>query len=597
MIQTIPHDVRQEIRPDGSLLQTTNWPNGPVADNVGQWLHRWAGESPSRVFLAERSGAGWREESYSSVLQQVQSVAQSLLARGMNAQTPVIILSGAGIDHGILMLAAQYVGIPVVPVAEQYSLIPEANERLVDAINMVRPAMAYVSDANRYANAIALDALAGIEVVASVTATSGRAVTPFADLVKGDSSVDLLAASQAVGADSVAKIIMTSGSTSKPKGVLTTHGMLCVNQAQIAAVLPVLTARPPVIVDWLPWNHVFGGSHNFNMMLANGGSLYIDDGKPTKKEGARMLENHALKTGTLALNVPIGFSLLLDGMRKDASLRRRFFEDLDLMFYAAASLPAKIWDGLEQMATEVRGDVPMMVSSWGMTETAPASLMVHENVGRAGVIGVPLPDVTVKLLPLDDARFELRVAGPNVMDGYFNDPEKTKESFDEEGFLITGDAVRMRVADDPNAGLSFDGRISEDFKLLTGTWVRAATLRLSLMGVLAGLVQDIVITGQDKEDIGLFIFPLPDALNSAGSNPVLDAPELAAQIAQRLTEAAKTGGSSMRITRALLLAEPPSVAAGEITPKGSLNPRKILSRRAALFEKLYDNDDPAVIRT
>lgn len=596
MNTTIPHDVRQDVRPDGSLLLTSGVPLGPTVQNTGRWLHHWAGSAPSRIFLAERDGAGWREETYAASLQKVQNVAQALLARGMSAQTPILVLSGNSIDHGILALAAQYVGIPVVALAEQYALIRAANDRLIDAIEMVRPAMAYVADAGRFADAIGLAELAGIEIVASVTEGAPGKVTGFSELLRGDGSVDLAAAHALVGPETVAKVIMTSGSTSKPKGVLTTHGMLCVNQAQMASVLPVLTARPPVILDWLPWNHVFGGSHNFNMMLAHGGSLYIDDGKPTKNDAGRMLENHSMVTGTLALNVPVGFSLLLDAMRKDEALRRRFFGDLDLMFYAAASLPAEVWDGLEQMATEVRGDVPMMVSSWGMSETAPASIMVHENVGRAGVIGVPLPEVRVKLLPLEDERYELRVAGPNVMRGYFKDPVKTRESFDNEGFLITGDAVRLRDKDDPNAGLIFDGRTSEDFKLLTGTWVRAANLRLSILGLLDGLVQDVVVTGQDKSDIGLLIFPLQEALEDTDDEPVLDAPGLATEIAQRLGEAASTSGSSMRIARALLMAEPPSVADAEITPKGSLNPRKILTRRAALFERLYSADDPAVIR-
>lgn len=371
--------------------------------------------------------------------------------------------------------------------------------------------------------------------------------------------------------------------------------MLCVNQAQMAAVMPVLTQRPPVIVDWLPWNHVFGGSHNFNMMLANGGSLYIDDGKPTKRDFARTLENLSLVTGTLSLNVPVGYALLVEAFRKDEGLKRRFFEDLDLMFYAAASLPAEIWDGLEAMAREVRGDVPMMVSSWGMTETAPAAIQVHEDMGRAGVIGVPLPDVTAKLLPIGDARFELRVKGPNVMPGYFNEPEKTAESFDDEDFLITGDAVKLADAENPDAGLQFDGRTSEDFKLLTGTWVRAATLRIEILGLLDGLVQDVVIAGQDKADIGLLVFPLPEAIDGA-TGDVIDAPELAGQIAGRLHDAARHAGSSNRIARVLLMAEPPSVKDGEITPKGSLNPRKILTRRAALFQRLYNDADPAVIR-
>ena len=596
MSTPISHDVEKVVRPDGSLLLKSRIAQDPAVESTGQWLHQWAETAPSRVFLAERHGAGWREESYQSTLQQVQSVAQALLARGMSADTPVLVMSGAGVDHGILALAAQYVGIPVVPVAEQYSLIHEASDRLIDAVEMVRPSMVFVSDAGKFAEAIGLDALAGIEVVASVTAGAGRDVTAFSDLLKGDGGVDLAAAHAAVGSDTVAKIIMTSGSTSKPKGVLTTHGMLCVNQSQISTVLPILKARPPVLLDWLPWNHVFGGSHNFNMMLANGGSLYIDDGKPIKKDFSRTLENLATVTGTLALNVPIGFSMLLDAFRQDASLKRKFFEDLDLMFYAAASLPPDVWDGLEQMATEVRGSVPMMVSSWGMTETAPAAIMVHENIGRAGAIGVPLPDVQVKLLPQADDRYELRVAGPNVMKGYFNDPAKSKESFDEEGFLITGDAVKMRDAADANAGLLFDGRISEDFKLLSGTWVRAANLRLSILGLLTGLAQDVVIAGQDKSDIGLMIFPSPEYLEGAGEDLLLHAPELSAEIGQRLGEAAKTSGSSMRIARAVLLAEPPSIKDAEITPKGSLNTRKILSRRADLFERLYNNDDPAVIR-
>ncbi|MFK8081916.1 MAG: AMP-binding protein [Granulosicoccus sp.] len=596
MNSTVPHEVRQDIRSDGSRLLTSNLGLGTAARNTGQWLHHWADKAPSRVFLAERSGAGWREESFHSMLQQVQHVAQALLARGMSAKTPVLVLSGNGVDHGILALAAQYVGVPVVPLAEQYALISEANDRLIDAVTMVRPTMAYVSDAAQFAGAIGLDALADIEIVASATEGAQRAVTPFAELLKGDDSVDLAAEHAKVGPQTVAKIIMTSGSSSKPKGVLTTHEMLCVNQLQISTAMPVLTARPPLIMDWLPWNHVFGGSHNFNMMLANGGSLYIDDGKPIKAGFGRMLENLSMKAGTLALNVPIGFSLLLDAFDKDDSLKRKFFADLDLMFYAGASLSEDVWDGLEKMATEVRGDVPMMVSSWGMTETAPASIMVHENMGRAGVIGVPLPDVKVKLLPLADERYELRVAGPNVMPGYFNDEQKTKESFDEEGFLITGDAVKFRDSGNPDAGLIFNGRTSEDFKLMSGTWVRAANLRLSVLGVLAGLVQDVVITGQDKADIGLLIFPLPDALNEAQGDVLLNAPELAAEIGQRLRDASKTHGSSMRIARAVLLAEPPSIKDAEITPKGSLNPRKILERRAEQFQRLYSDDDPAVIR-
>ncbi|MFP4275667.1 MAG: feruloyl-CoA synthase [Paracoccaceae bacterium] len=596
MTARIAHDVRQDRRADGTLLLRSAIPPRPCVANTGVWLHRWATEVPDRVFLAERRGAGWREESYAATLQQVRALAAALLGRGLTPQTPVAVLSGNGVDHGMLALAAQYVGIPIVPLAEQYSLIPEAHGRLVEALRLVRPGMIYVSDAARFAGALALEALAGIEIVASLPDGAPRAVTPFAELLKGDASADLDAAHAAVGPDTLAKILLTSGSTSSPKGVLTTQRMMCVNQAQIAAVLPFLEERPPVLLDWLPWNHVFGGSHNFNMMLAHGGSLYIDDGKPVKPHFARSVENLRMMAGTLAMNVPVGYALLLEALRQDQDLKRRFFADLDLIFYAGASLPAETWAGLERMATEIRGDVPLMISSWGMTETAPAAIMVHEDMGGAGVIGVPLPDVRVKLLPLAEDRFELRVAGPNIMPGYYHDPEKTAAAFDEEGFLVTGDAVKLRDPANPNAGLQFDGRTSEDFKLSTGTWVRAANLRLAVLGALDGLVQDVVVTGQDRAEIGLLVFPLPAALAEAGDGPVLQAPALAAEIAGRLRAGDRQAGSSMRVARALLMAEPPSVREGEITPKGSLNARRILTRRADLVARLYDDSDPDVIR-
>ena len=312
------------------------------------------------------------------------------------------------------------------------------------------------------------------------------AMTTFADLVKGDNSANVDEAYAAVGPDSLAKIIFTSGSTANPKGVLTTHGMLCVNQAQMAAVMPVLTERPPKILDWLPWNHVFGGSHNFNMMLANGGSLYIDEGKPTKAGFAASSRNIREHAGNLAFNVPIGFAQLVDAMEKDEEIKRAYLGDCDLIFYAAASVTQEIWAALAKFAKEVRGEVPLMFSGWGMSETAPAAFQTHQPVERPGNIGVPLPEVTAKLIPDEDGRCELRVAGPNVLKGYFHDPEKSQEAFDDEGFLITNDAVTFVDSADMNAGLKFDGRISEDFKLMSGTWVRATNIRLEALKALCG---------------------------------------------------------------------------------------------------------------
>ena len=591
-----PHAVTREDRADGAILLRSAEPLSEVADTTGDWLHRWAEEAPDRTFIAERHGAGWREENYAETLEKVRAIAASLLGRGMGPDTPILIMSGNGVDHGLLALAAQYVGIPTVPVAEQYSLIHGAHGRLRHAIELVRPRMAYVVDAKQYGEALAMDALEGIEVIATRPDAS---TTPFAELLKGDSS-DLDAARARVGPDSVVKLLMTSGSTSSPKAVMTTQRMMCANQVQLADAMPFLRARPPRIVDWLPWNHVFGGSHNFNMMLANGGSLFIDDGKPVKGLFERTVENLSEVTGTLCFNVPVGFSMLLGALRKDSGLRQRFFEDLDMIFYAGASLPQEIWQGFEQMAMETKGEVPLITSSWGLTETAPAMMLQHEPTENSGVVGVPLNGVTAKLIPDDEMRCEVRVKGPNLMPGYFEAPEKTAEAFDEEGFFITGDAMRFVDPDDINKGMKFDGRISEDFKLLTGTWVRAAQLRIDMLAALAPLAADLVLTGADKSEIGLMIFPNLGELEAEGFKLEDDegayrCPLLLGEIHRRLAAHAATGASSStRVARAIVLSEPASMPDGEMTAKGNLNFRKVLTRRADLLKRLYADADPAV---
>ncbi len=593
------HSVEREDRPDGSILLRSTYPLSPVVERTGDWLHQWAGEAPDRVFLAERSGAGWREESYAGILEKVRAIGAALLARGMGANTPILIMSGNGVDHGILALAAQYVGVPVVPVAEQYSLIHGAHGRLREAINLIKPKMAYVVDADQYGEALNLAELAQVEIVAS--RPGSRNVTAFEDLLKGDGSVDVDSAFAAVTPDTVGKILMTSGSTSSPKGVLTTHRMMCVNQAQLADSMPFLRKRPPVIVDWLPWNHVFGGSHNFNMMLANGGSLYIDDGKPVKGLFERTVENLSLKTGTLVFNVPLGFGMLLKALEADTDLRQRFFEDLDLIFYAGASLPQEVWSGFERMAMEVKGEVPLMTSSWGLTETAPSALMQQEPAPHSGIVGVPVSGVTVKLIPDADMRCEVRVKGPNVMPGYLNDPEKTAAAFDEEGFFITGDAMLFLDPADANKGMRFDGRISEDFKLQSGTWVRAAQLKLDMLSRLAPLAADLIITGADRNQIGVMIFPNVAELTREGfdlndDDGAFRCKLLQGEIHRRLSARAREiSGSSTLVSRAIVLSQPASMPEGEMTAKGNLNIRKVLARREALLERLYTDDDPAVV--
>jgi len=592
----LAHNVLCDDRPDGSILMRSAYELSEPVATTNVWLHRWATERPEGVFLAERSGAGWQELRYGQALEQVRALAAGLLGRGLNKDTPILILSGNGVDHGLLGLAAQYVGIPTVPVAEQYSLIPGARKQLSYILGLIRPRMVFAQDGVQFAASLAMAEMDGLDIV--VSRGAGPGMTRLDDLMKGDSGAVDEAAAQ-VGPDTVAKILMTSGSTSNPKGVLTTQRMMCANQQMYSEVLPLLGARVHRLVDWLPWNHVFGGSNNFNQMLANGGSLYIDGGKPVKGLIDKTIENNLLMNGTIAYNVPVGFTLLRDEMRTNQALKQKYFEDLDMIFYAAASLPQDVWQDLVDMSAEVRDEPPMMTTCWGMTETAPACIFVHEPTDEAGVIGVPLPGVMAKLVPEDGARYELRVKGANIMPGYFRDADKTAAAFDDEGYFRTGDAMTLVDPDDRNRGLRFDGRLSEDFKLTTGTWVRGATLRLEMLGVLAPLAADVVVTGEGKAEVGLLIIPTPGLLTDGALTPDGGAclgADILADIARRLADKAKFAqGTSNKVVRALILSEPASIAQGEITAKGNLNFRKLLDRRRDVVARLYDDSDPAVI--
>ncbi len=592
-VNAMKHKVTSTTLNDGSMLLESGWPLGPVADNTSEWLHHWAEKTPQQVFLIERSGAGWREITYAETLQQVRALAAGLLDRGLGADTPVVVLSGPGIDHGLLMLAAHYIGVPIAPLAEQYSLIPEACERLDYCVRTIKPAMVYAGDGDKFGAALGRESLATVTKLVSVNVPSGA--MSFDSLLKApvDASVD--AASDLVTPDTLAKILFTSGSTGNPKGVPQTQRMITVNQAQYSSVMPMLSARAPKVVDWLPWNHVFAGNSNFYMMLSNGGTLVLDDGKPVKGLFDRTLENLSMHTGTLSFNVPIAYSLLVEAFRQDKSLKQRFFGDLDLIFYAGATLPSDVWDALKAMSVEVTGTLPMMTSSWGLTETAPACLLHYQGGAESGMIGVPLPQLSARLIPYQGNRFEIRVKGPNVISAYFEAPEKNAESFDDEGYFITNDAVVFVDADDLSAGVRFDGRISEDFKLLSGTRVQAATLRLQVLKSLEGLVQDVVVTGADRKDVGLLIFPSP-AIGPASEGDVVTDAQYLADVSNRLRMLSKTAtGTSTQVVRALIMANPPSIKDAEITAKGSLNINAILSCRQALLERLYDDEDDACL--
>ncbi|MEM9871656.1 MAG: feruloyl-CoA synthase [Pseudomonadota bacterium] len=570
----VPHLVEREDRGDAVLLRSGH-ALGSAVRSTGVWLDHWAEAAPDRVFLAERSGDGWRSVSYAVARERVRRLAAGLLDRELDG--PILILSGNSVDHALLTLAAQYVGLVTVPVAEQYSLIPAAHARLRYVVDLVRPALVFAEDAVAFADALEI---AGCPAVTSLTALEADA--------------DVAVAHAAVGPDTVAKLLLTSGSTSDPKAVETTHGMMTVNQVQIATCLPFLTVRPPVLVDWLPWNHVFGGSHNFNIVLAHGGTLYIDDGKPLPARFPRTVENLGLVPGTVSFNVPVGFAQLIKALEADAALRDAYFRDLDMIFYAGASLPQETWASLERMALQTSGRMPLITTSWGLTETAPAALLQHQPAKGAGIVGVPLPGVEVKLIDTGDERMDVRVRGPNIFKHYHRNATKTAEAFDDDGFFMTGDAMRLVDATDAAQGLRFDGRLSEDFKLSSGTWVQAANLRLEMLGVLGPLAQDVVMCGHGRDTLGMLIVPGASVSGTADGGALLSS--AADEIRKRLDlHLAKATGSARRVTRALVLSAPPDMGAGEVTAKGNLNFAKLLERRADLVTRLYDDDDPAVI--
>lgn len=589
----VQHQIETQSLDAGALLLQSGLSLGPVAANTGEWLHYWADKTPNQSFLMERSGPGWRVISYRETLEQVRALAASLLSRGIGPDASVVVLSGPGIDHGVLTLAAQYIGAPVAPLAEQYSLIPEAGCRLDYCIRKIKPALVYANDGAKFEAALNRESLASIPTLTSInTRPNGDR---FDEWLKGNTQQSLDDAHRLVGPATLAKILFTSGSTGNPKGVPQSQQMLTVNQAQYLSCLPMLSARPPVIVDWLPWNHTFAGNSNFNMMLSNGGTLILDDGKPIKGLFDRTLENLSMHVGTLSFNVPIAYTMLVEAFRKDKKLRQRFFSDLDMIFYAGASLPTDLWQALEKMSMEVSGSIPMMTSSWGLTETAPACLLHYQGGAESGMIGVPVPELDAKLIPYQGDRFEIRVRGPNVISAYFDEPDKDIDAFDEDGFFITNDAVVFVDPDDPAAGVRFDGRITEDFKLLTGTWVQAAQVRLQALAVLEDLVQDVVVTGADRQDIGLLVFPSP-SIAVEDDGVVITDQHYQKKIIDRLQQLGKSStGSSNRITRALLMAQPPSIKNSEITAKGSLNNSAIIAHRSELLERLYDDADSACL--
>tara|TARA_B100000315_G_scaffold50965_2_gene45521 strand:- start:21877 stop:23589 length:1713 start_codon:yes stop_codon:yes gene_type:complete len=558
-------------------------------------LRRWAQAVPQRTFLAERRGDGdWWRLDYASAAAQADRISQALLDRGLSPERPVMILSGNSIDHALLALGAMQVGIPVVPVSPAYSLMSEDHGKLKALFNLCRPGLVYTAQGDPFTRALAQLPLDKVELVVTDKGSLDTATTDFAELLETRVTPTVDKAFAAVTPEHIAKVLFTSGSTGMPKGVINTHRMLCANQKSIALIWPFIEQTPPVLIDWLPWNHTFGGNHNFNLVLRNGGTLYIDGGKPLPGLIEQTVTNLREVSPTVYFNVPVGYSMLLPRLEKDDLLRESFFRNLKLIFYAAAALPQDLWRRLEKISLVSRGEKVPMTSSWGSTETAPLATSAHFPLREAGNIGIPVPGVALKVLPSGD-KMELRVKGPNVTPGYFRQPDLTEPMFDEEGYYRIGDAGKLVDPDDLAKGILFDGRLAEDFKLTSGSWVAVGALRIEVIAAASPVMQDAVITGADRDWVGLLAWPnlaaCRDLAGAAEDLPVEElcvSPAVNRQLLEGLrTYNAKHRGSSTRVERVMLMREPPQIDANEVTDKGYINQRAVLERRKALLDRLY----------
>ena len=598
-------DVVLERRDGGVILARPPIALPHYDRRITDKLDHWAQVAPDRIFLAERDKAGgWRSLSYAEVRRKVRALGQALIDRGLSTERPIMILSGNSIDHALLALAGLYVGVPFAPISTAYSLVSSDFARLKHIANLLTPGLVFADNGARYAAAIAAAAAEDVEVVAVEAPPPGRAVTDFASLMTTQATPAVDAANAAVGPDTIAKFLFTSGSTALPKGVINTQRMMCSNQEMIAYFMPFLREAPPVLVDWLPWNHTFGGNHNFGIVLQHGGTLYIDEGKPMPGAIEPTVRTLREIAPTVYYNVPKGFETLLPYLHQDKALAQNFFSRLQLNFFAGASLSQHVWDALDEIAVATCGERIYMLSGLGATETSPSALFCTKETSRSGGVGLPLPGNELKLVP-NAEKLEARIKGPNVTPGYWRQEDLTRKAFDEEGFYCFGDALRFADENEPRLGFFFDGRVTEDFKLATGTWVSVGPLRARFIQAFAPLVKDVVITGHDRDDVGALIFPDIDACRDvAGLAPgaapadILANPAVRAEFRQRLTHFAGTAtGSSNRVTRALLLIDPPSIDAGEITDKGSINQRAVLRTRAALVEALHGETElPDVIK-
>ncbi len=587
--------VRIDRRDNGTIYLKPKMALGEYPARLTDRLHHWAGLEPNRVFMAERDASrDWRQITYAQLLASTRSIASALLARGLSPDAPIVILSGNSIDHALMAFGALYAGIPFCPVSPAYSLVSKDYGKLAFLMKLLTPGLVFADDATKFAGALGAHVPDQAEIAASQGTVPGRGVTMLADLLATPEHPALDAAHDAIGPDTVAKFLLTSGSTGNPKAVINTQRMICANQVMLRETLAFLKDEPPVIVDWLPWNHTFGGNHNIGLTLFNGGSMYLDDGKPMPGGIEATVRNLAEISPTVYFNVPKGYESLLPYLRDDSTLRAKFFHRLHAMFFSGAALSPYVWNSLDELAVQETGHRVPMLTGLGATETAPFFMSVTPATSRSGHVGLPVSGNEAKLVP-NNGKLEVRARGPNVTPGYWRQPELTAAAFDAEGFYKFGDALKPVDPDDLGAGFDFDGRIAEDFKLASGTWVSVGPLRARFVAACAPLVRDVVIAGINRDEVSALVMLDLDGCRLV--NPALPPGDLAAAASNSAIRAAfrerligflaTSTGSSTRITRAVLIDTPLSIDRGEVTDKGSINQRAVLEHRSGLIDELY----------
>jgi len=595
--------VSIERRDDGTIYLRPKAKLGDYPVRITDRLHHWAKAAPERVFMAERdAGGAWRKVTYAQLLTSTRAIASALLARGLSAEKPIVILSGNSVDHALLAFGALYAGIPFCPVSPAYSLVSRDYGKLAFLIKLLTPGLVFADDATKFADALVANVSLGTEIAGSRGTVPGRDVTLLSDLLATPEHPRLDATHNAIGPDTIAKFLLTSGSTGNPKAVINTQRMICANQVMLRETLAFLMDEPPVIVDWLPWNHTFGGNHNIGLTLFNGGSMYLDEGKPMPGGIEETVRNLREISPTVYFNVPKGYESLLPYLRDDSALRAKFFGRLHAMFFSGAALSPFVWNSLDELAVQETGFRVPMLTGLGATETSPFFMSVRPDTSRSGHVGLPVSGNDAKLLP-NNGKLEVRAKGPNVTPGYWRQPELTAAAFDEEGFYKFGDALKPADPDDFGAGFDFDGRIGEDFKLASGTWVSVGPLRARFVAACAPLVRDLVIAGINRDELSALVMldldgcrlinpnlP-PNDLQAAASDPLIRA--AFRERFQKLLASAT--GSSTRIMRAVLFDAPLSIDRGEVTDKGSINQRAVLEHRNDLIEQIYAPTPPAQV--